>query len=342
LTVELAPIYAQDWSIYGSGSFAFELAPVLHQPKLAAGRETLQLELSGPRPLTEEQCHWLSELYAANFIGVFKVCCRILGSSDDAADAVHEVFLRAPDSLRSSAAPAQARAWLVAVARNHCLDMIRRRKRLETALTTLAAGPATSPEPERTVIDRQTVDAILDHLGVRERQALWQSAVERRSLDQIARSLGMTYMATAQLLHRSRKRAALLAAKLAAILGLVHLRRQVERAVLIGFVLPIALALPATSSPTHPSQPTATPHSISRPAHSSVPPRRAIYEAPARLAPSQPALSLTVPGSVSLRTPAVPAPPAGTSQLNSLVKRIEQTVDSLVSIAVSSPYLNGH
>src|SRR5207253_4167998 len=131
-------------------------------------------------------------------------------------------------------------------------------------------------------------------------------AVERRSLDQIARSLGMTYMATAQLLHRSRKRAALLAAKLAAILGLAHLRRQVERAVLAGLVLPIALAVPATSSPTHVSQPRAGQDAISRPAHASQPSPRAIHEIPVGPEANQNASTLAASAGVSLSMQAVP------------------------------------
>ena len=315
---------------------------MLRGSRITEVKSSLLTELAGPRPLTDEQRSWLSELYAANFIAVFKVCCRVLGSCDDAADAAHEVFLRAADSLRPASPPAQARAWLVAVARNHCLDLLRRRRRHEAALTTLAAGPASSPEPERTVIDRQTVDAILERLGVRERQALWQSAVERRSLDQIARSLGMTYMATAQLLHRSRKRAALLAAKLAGILGFVHVRRQLQRALLLSALLPIGVALPATSSPTHPSKANAMAPRLVRPAHAIRSPAKPTHGTPVEGSQNDP--TLDVSRTLSLGIPA--AMPAQAPSLNSVVRRVEQTIDpvvgQLVATAGSSPYLNGH
>src|SRR2546423_12394588 len=88
--------------------------------------------------LNPDQRRWLGDLYQAHFDAVLRVCARVMRNADDAADAAQEVFLIALDSLRPEAPAAQARSWLLTVARNHCLDLLRRRKRLGNALAALA------------------------------------------------------------------------------------------------------------------------------------------------------------------------------------------------------------
>ena len=84
--------------------------------------------------MSAEQQRWLAELYESNFAAVFKRCGALLKSSEDAADAAHEVFLIALNSLAPEADDKRSRAWLLTVAQNHCLDLLRRRKRFGRAL----------------------------------------------------------------------------------------------------------------------------------------------------------------------------------------------------------------
>ena len=205
--------------------------------------------------LTDTRRRWLSDLYEANSAAVFNLCRRLLNSREEAADATHEVFLRAVASLSEPPTSPQARAWLMMVARNHCIDLLRRRDRFGLALTTLAATADSGVDPVGAVEDRALLVAVLRQLGVREREALWQSAVERRSLAEIARSLGVSYMAAAKLLSRARQHALLLATRLAVILGLVQLGRAIRRSnraqwaqVAAFVVVPLLLAAVVVSS----------------------------------------------------------------------------------------------
>src|SRR5437879_5220597 len=85
---------------------------------------------SGPTPrLDTRQQQSLADLYRANFAAVFRLCASILRNSEDGADAAHETFLIAARSMQPDASPKVARSWLLTVARNHCLDVLRRRKR---------------------------------------------------------------------------------------------------------------------------------------------------------------------------------------------------------------------
>jgi RNA polymerase sigma-70 factor (ECF subfamily) len=192
--------------------------------------------------LDEERTVWLTTLYQANVRMVFTTCRRLLHNPEDAADATHEVFLRAAASLHTPPDGKDARAWLTTVARNHCLDILRRRRRYQSALTTLGAGTAPL-ESETVVVDRQLAQAVLEQLAVRERQALWASHVEQRPVGEIAERLGLSYLAAAQLLSRARRRAALVAAELAAILALIRSGVLRRRALVQNMGQPVAAVL---------------------------------------------------------------------------------------------------
>jgi RNA polymerase sigma-70 factor, ECF subfamily len=66
-------------------------------------------------------------LVEAHHRAAFALCHRMLRDRDQAADAAQEAFVRAYASL-GSFDPAQPFApWLLRIARNHCLDLLRRR-----------------------------------------------------------------------------------------------------------------------------------------------------------------------------------------------------------------------
>jgi RNA polymerase sigma-70 factor (ECF subfamily) len=168
----------------------------------------------------------IDDLYQANRAAVLRVCSHILRNADDAADATQEVFVIALESLDPAAKNAATRAWLVTVARNHCLDLLRRRKRLGKALVTLGPDEGGRTDMETAVADRDFVDVVFKQLSTRERQALWQSAVESRPLADIATGLRLSYMAAAQVLHRARRHAMQAAARVGVVFGIFHLGRQ--------------------------------------------------------------------------------------------------------------------
>ena len=60
--------------------------------------------------------------------GLFAFCAHMLGSRDEAEDALQAIFVSAYRALRSSDAEISLRPWLYTIARNRCLSQMRGRR----------------------------------------------------------------------------------------------------------------------------------------------------------------------------------------------------------------------
>ena len=291
--------------------------------------------------LTTTQERWLGQLYEAHSPAVLRLCWRLLSNSQDAADACQEVFLRAATSLHADTPQQEARAWLLAVARNYCIDQIRRQKRLGSALTRMGSDSTPDVDPESSVVDRDTVDAIFRQLNERERTVLWQTAVEHRPLAEIAQHLHLTYAAAGQVVSRARRHASVLAAKVAAIFLVYRLiTRRVGSARLpsaSGWGLITAAVVPVVALSIQPSS-------------SVMPPRAQLTAQPAPAAnqglatpatgvssttkilplPAASALPLSLP-TPSLSVPALPVPSGAASAAGSDGNMIHHVIGTLPS-----------
>jgi RNA polymerase sigma factor (sigma-70 family) len=256
---------------------------------------------------------------------VLRVCSSILRNADDAADATQEVFVIALESLDPNATSAAARAWLLTVARNHCLDLLRRRKRLGKALTTLGPDDSPGTDVETAVADRDFVDIVFKQLSKRERLALWHSAVESRPLADIASRLRLSYMAAAQVLHRARRHASQAAGRVAVVFGIFRLGRHQPGAgpLVVAQRVAAAVAVPLIV--------------ISVNTSSAVP--QAASAAPPAISATQSPRSPSGGGSAAHPSPAqaaLPNPdsvlPGSTSTLNSATNTVDQLLRSLPSV----------
>src|SRR5438552_4185990 len=67
-------------------------------------------------------------VYDRHHRGVLAFCRHMLGSAEEAEDAVQHTFLAAYRDLSGSDKPIALRAWLYAIARNRCLTVLRARR----------------------------------------------------------------------------------------------------------------------------------------------------------------------------------------------------------------------
>lgn len=131
---------------------------------------------------------------------IFNLAFKLLGNTEDAADATQETFLKAHEKIRHFRGDSSFSTWLYRIAVNTCQDMMRRRRTI--------AFSQLSPEDEQTEFDpamltEQNPDEILME---RERAQLVWLALGRLSED--ARQIlvlcdmqGFSYAEVAQILE---------------------------------------------------------------------------------------------------------------------------------------------
>jgi RNA polymerase sigma-70 factor (ECF subfamily) len=158
-----------------------------------------------------------AEVIVARYqMDVYNTSLRILGNAADAEDAAQDVFVRALTRLDQYRPNQPLGAWLHGIARNRCIDMLRRRRPL--AELDPGAAVATGGEDVEQValasIERETLLAALDRLPSRQRALLVLRYWEDQPVEAVARALGMTEGAAKVALLRARRNLAALIALL--------------------------------------------------------------------------------------------------------------------------------
>ena len=129
----------------------------------------------------------------------------ITGRSDSVEDLAQMVFVKMVRALSRLKAPEQFESWLFRLARNTCIDHLRRQK-LRRIFTPFAPEHENLPEPEGSV-DGEELDALrhaLSQIRPKDR-ALLALVQEGRSHAEIASTLGTSVAAVKARLHRARE-----------------------------------------------------------------------------------------------------------------------------------------
>jgi RNA polymerase sigma factor (sigma-70 family) len=129
-------------------------------------------------------------VYDRHHRAILSFCRHMLGSTEEAEDAVQQTFLSAYNDLMSSDKPIHLRAWLFAIARNRCYSVLRSRREQpvgeldEIATEGLAAQVQRRQDLRDLVFDLQL-------LPDEQRAALVLAEMDALSHDQIATVLGV-------------------------------------------------------------------------------------------------------------------------------------------------------
>ncbi len=130
------------------------------------------------------------ELYLATSAKLFGVCTRILKSDSEAEDALQEIYVRIWQRAASFAQTEHSpMSWLIAIARNYCIDVIRSRKPGTLPFDEAPEIASKDPTPEQSALissDRRELDGCLGQLEDHYADAIRGAYLEGYSYDELA------------------------------------------------------------------------------------------------------------------------------------------------------------
>ena len=144
---------------------------------------------------------------------------RMLRDLTEAEDLAQNVFLQVHKSAHRYEVSSRFSTWLFTIARNLCLNEIRRRSRhpadsMETAPPEQEDQPARQFEDQKTFLPPQSllhgeletkIEEALSELPENQRTAITLCRQDELSYEDIARVLGCSVSATKSLIHRGRE-----------------------------------------------------------------------------------------------------------------------------------------
>jgi RNA polymerase sigma-70 factor (ECF subfamily) len=153
-----------------------------------------------------------ARLYREYYRRVHGLCRQLLGSSALADDATQETFLRAHGAFSRYDAGQPFAGWIMSIATNHCIDVVRRRSHerrlfgaedVETAAADLDRGDAL--RDVLTAERAREVGAAVMRLPERYRVPLVLAYYRDLSYDEIAATLGLTRTHVGALICRAKQ-----------------------------------------------------------------------------------------------------------------------------------------
>lgn len=171
---------------------------------------------------TEPRPRWLADAADRHRRELHVHCYRMLGSFDDAEDAVQETYLRAWRNADDIEHVGNLRAWLYKVATNICLDVIKAKRRRIASLESFRDIPWLEPypdrllaeavpeatQPENAVVGRETIEltflAVMQLLPPSQRAALVLRDVLGWPVSEVAELLDRSVASINSQLQRAR------------------------------------------------------------------------------------------------------------------------------------------
>ena len=140
---------------------------------------------------------------------VYGLAYRMLGRRDEAEDAAQEVFYKLYRQLARYDPERLFSTWTLAIATNHCIDQLRRRRlRLVPLEETASAARDVAPGPEALAIGRdgdERLVRLLGELPERYRTVLVLRYWHDLAVGEIATTLGIPEGTVKTQLHRARR-----------------------------------------------------------------------------------------------------------------------------------------
>jgi RNA polymerase sigma factor (sigma-70 family) len=138
---------------------------------------------------------------------VYRLCLRFLSDTDEAADAVQELYMKLWTMQEKLDHINNLEAFSMTLARNHCLDQLKAARRMTTTLTENV--PSDAVDPTRQMEMRETskiVGFLINQLPELQRTVIHLRDVEQYEFEEIEAITGLKTNAIRVNLSRARKK----------------------------------------------------------------------------------------------------------------------------------------
>ena len=131
-----------------------------------------------------------SMLYDRTSAKLFGVTLRLLGNRHDAEDAVQEIYVKVwRNAATFSTGRASGMTWLISIARNQSIDMLRARTPVSEDIDAAVVVADESPDPERAALSADAgarIGACLDELKPERADAVRLAYIEGYAYSELA------------------------------------------------------------------------------------------------------------------------------------------------------------
>ena len=167
-------------------------------PDIAAKQDHLQGTTSDEalvQSIAEGDRLAIAQLYARHSVRLYRFILRLTGNATAAEDLVSEVFLEVWRAARHFRAESRVSTWLLAIARNRALSLMRRRadEPLDDRVASTIEDTADDPESAADKLSRRAiVRSCLQQLSAAHRQVMDLVYYHDRTVDEVAGILGIS------------------------------------------------------------------------------------------------------------------------------------------------------
>ena len=156
---------------------------------------------------------WLGPLLERYTLLLYGVCMKYLKNSEEARDAVQQIFLKAITELHKYEV-SYFGSWVYMIAKNHCLMSLRNRRREVTVdLVVDQAGPAENPDPLKDEQILRELEEALQHLNQEQKTCIRLFYLQRKSYQMIASETGYNILQVKSYIQNGKRNLRLLLEK---------------------------------------------------------------------------------------------------------------------------------
>ena len=133
----------------------------------------------------------IDRLYRAYGFIIYGRCIRLLGSRDEARDAMQAVFMKLLQAYDSILDKEKVVPWIFRAAQNHCFNLLRDRKKFARGVEPDAL-PDVSSAGHDSIAKKDIINRVMDGFGKNIRDAVYYTYVEEFDQREIHKLTGQS------------------------------------------------------------------------------------------------------------------------------------------------------